>query len=52
MCDGARNFNAEQARNAKQKPEETRYEGAPYEDLHIPVGTSTQFQDPDRFPKQ
>ncbi len=52
MCDGARNFNAEQARNAKQKSEEACYEGTPYEYLHIPVGASTQFQNPDRFPEK
>jgi hypothetical protein len=52
MSDGARNFNTEEARNAKQKPEETRYEGTPNENLHIPVGTSTQFQNPDRFPEE
>lgn len=52
MRDGARNFNAEQARNAKQEPEETRYEGTPYEDFHVPVGTGTQFQYPHRFPEK
>ena len=52
MSDGARNFNAEQACYAKQKPEEARHEGTPNENAHIPLGTSTQLQYPSRFPKK
>ena len=52
MRDGARNFNAEQACNAKQKPEETRHEGTPNKNLHIPLGTGIQFQNPGGFPEK
>ncbi len=52
MSDGARNFDAKQAGNAKQKPEEPRYDSTPNENPHIPVRTGTQFQYPDRFPEE
>ena len=43
--DGTRHFNAEQARDAEQKAEETGHKAAPDENLDIPLGVSTQFQD-------
>jgi hypothetical protein len=52
MRDRARNFDAEQACDAKQKPEETRHEGTPNENPHIPVGTGTQFRNPGGFPEK
>ncbi len=52
MSDRACDFNAEQASNAEQKPEEPSYKSTPYENPHIPLGASAQFQNPDRFPEK
>jgi len=50
MSDGARHFDAKQARNAEQKPKEARHEAPPNKYLHVPLGSATQFQDLSGFP--
>ena len=43
--DRTRHFDAEQARDAEQKAEETSHKATPDENLDIPLGAGTQFQD-------
>jgi hypothetical protein len=52
MCDGARNFNPEQAYNAKQKPKEASYEETPYEDPHMMIGSTQQISVDESWERQ
>ena len=50
--DWTRHFDAEQARDAEQKTEETGHKAAPDENLDIRLGVGTQFQDLGGFTKE